>query len=72
MIKVNQTAKTLEEGVKNLMEGAKQDYYNSSTSNGQKDLGSYCKEQLDNWDKMISITNGKKYIKIVSNIISLI
>ena len=62
---VFEKADTLDKGIALLMEGAKKDYYNSSTSNGQKDLGSYCKEQLDNWDKMISITNGKKYIKVV-------
>ena len=36
MIQVNQTAKTLDEGIKNLMSGAKQDYVKMSTSNGTK------------------------------------
>ena len=32
MIKVEKTAKTLDEGIKNLMAGAKQDYVRMSTS----------------------------------------
>ena len=62
---VFEKADTLDKGISLMMEGAKKDYYKSSTSYGQKDLGDYCKGQLDNWDKMISITNGKKYIKVV-------
>ena len=31
MIKVEQSAKTIEEGIKNLMAGAKQDYLRMST-----------------------------------------
>ena len=41
MIKVNQTAKTLDEGIKNLMTGAKNDYIRCSTSNGKKELTGY-------------------------------
>ena len=51
MIKVEKTAKTLDEGIKNLMAGAKLDYERMSTRNGQKDLTGYSKEQVDNWDK---------------------
>ena len=40
MIMVKETAKTLDEGIKNLMAGAKQDYFRWSTNNGLKDLGS--------------------------------
>ena len=65
MIKVDQTAKTLEEGISNMMSGAKADYERMSTSNFKKELTGYSKEQVDNWDKMIKITNGKKYIKVV-------
>ena len=32
MIKVEQSAKTIDEGIKNLMAGAKQDYYRMSNS----------------------------------------
>ena len=35
MIKVEKTAKTLEEGIKNLMAGAKADYVRMSTSDGR-------------------------------------
>ena len=65
MINVNQTAKTLDEGIKNLMSGAKLDYKRWSTSNGQKELSGYAKKQVDTWDSKTKINNGKKYIKIV-------
>ena len=62
---VNQTANTLDEGIKNLMAGAKLDYERMSTHNGQKELSGYSKEQVDNWDSKTSVRPGKKYIKIV-------
>ena len=67
MINVNQTAKTLDEGIKNLMAGAKLDYEKMSTSNGQKELTGYSKEQVDNWDNKTKISEGKKYIKVVQD-----
>ena len=63
---VNQSAKTLDEGIKNLMAGAKADYVEWSTIGG-KELTGYCKEQVDNWDNKTKIKNGKKYIKIVQD-----
>ena len=38
MIKVEKTAKTLDEGIKNLMAGAKADYERMVNSNGTKEL----------------------------------
>ena len=67
MIQVNQTAKTLDEGIKNLMAGAKQDYVRMSTYNGAKELTGYSKEQVDNWDNKTKVSQGKKYIKIVQD-----
>ena len=67
MITVNTTAKTLDEGIKNLMAGAKLDYERMSTRNGQTELTGYSKEQVDNWDSKTKINNGKKYIKIVQD-----
>ena len=66
MIKVEKTAKTLDEGIKNLMAGAKQDYVRMSTSGG-KELTGYSKEQVDNWDNKTKVSQGKKYIKIVQD-----
>ena len=66
MIKVEKTAKTLDEGIKNLMAGAKQDYVRMSTSGGRK-LSGYSKEQDDNWDNKTKVSQGKKYIKIVQD-----
>ena len=65
MIQVNQTAKTLDEGIKNLMAGAKDDYVRCSTSNGTKELTGYSKDQVDKWDSLIKVSQGKKYIKVV-------
>ena len=65
MIKVEKTAKTLDEGIKNLMTGAKLDYERMSTSNGTKELTGYSKDQVDNWDSKTKISQGKKYIKVV-------
>ena len=67
MIKVEQTAKTLDEGIKNLMAGAKSDYERMSTSNGRKELTGYSKEQVELWDSKTKVMNGKKYIKIVQD-----
>ena len=61
---VNQTADTLEQGVKNLMAGAKADYVKWSTLGG-KELTGYCKEQVEKWDSNTKVSQGKKYIKIV-------
>ena len=65
MIKVEKTAKTLDEGIKNLMAGAKLDYERMSTSNGTKELTGYSLEQTNKWDSNTRIMFGKKYIKIV-------
>ena len=65
MIKVDQTAKTLDEGIKNLMAGAKLDYERMSTSNGTKELTGYSLEQTNKWDSNTRIMPGKKYIKVV-------
>ena len=66
MIQVNQTAKTLEDGIKNMMSGAKDDYVRMSTSGG-RELTGYSKEQVDNWDNKTKVSQGKKYIKIVQD-----
>ena len=54
MIKVEKKAKTLDEGIKNLMAGAKQDYVRMSTSGGKRVTG-YSKEQVDNWDNKTKV-----------------
>ena len=67
MIKVDKTANTLDEGIKNLMAGAKDDYIQMSTSYGRKELVGYSKEQVDLWDSKTRVSSGKKYIKIVQD-----
>ena len=66
MITVSKTADNLNDGIKNMMEGAKADYVRMSTSGG-KELTGYSKEQVDNWDNKTKVTFGKKYIKIVQD-----
>ena len=63
---VEKKANTLEEGIKNLMAGAKADYVRVSTSGG-KELSGYSKEQVDSWDNKTKVMPGKKYIKIVQD-----
>ena len=63
---VEKKANTLEEGIKNLMAGAKADYVRMSTSGG-KELSGYSKEQVDSWDNKTKVSQGKKYIKIVQD-----
>ena len=65
MIQVNQTAKTLDEGIKYHMAGAKDDYVRCSTSNGTKELTGYSKDQVEKWDSNTKVSQGKKYIKVV-------
>ena len=64
MITVSKTADNLNDGIVNMMNGAKDDYIKMSTSGG-KELTGYSKEQVDNWDNNTKVSQGKKYIKIV-------
>ena len=67
MINVNKTADNLKDGIVNMMNGAKDDYIQMSTSYGKKELQGYSKEQVDNWDNKTKVNEGKKYIKIVQD-----
>ena len=66
MIKVEQKADNLKDGITNMMLGAKNDYIRMSTSGG-KELTGYSKEQVDNWDNKTKVKFGKKYVKIVQD-----
>ena len=63
MTTVNKTAETLTDGIKNMMAGAKEDYF--KWSSGGDGISNYAQEQLDAWDKSIIIKEGKKYIKVI-------
>ena len=67
MYKVEQKADNLKDGIINMMNGAKNDYINMSTSYGKKELTGYSKEQVDDWDNKIKVSMGKKYIKIIKD-----
>ena len=64
MIQVNQTAKTLDEGVKNMMSGAKDDYKRWS-SNAHGEQSQWAKDSVAAWDTKTKVYPGKKYIKVV-------
>ena len=66
MIKVEKTADNLNEGITNMMQGAKNDYIRMSTSGG-KELTGYSLEQVEQWDNKTKVSMGKKYIKIVQD-----
>ena len=50
MILVDKKSDTLEQGINNMMAGAKEDYISMSTGYGKRELTGYSKEQVDNWD----------------------
>lgn len=64
MINVNETAQTLEEGISKMMLGAKEDYKRFFLSN-PKGISRYGQEQIDRWDELIQVKEGKKYIKVI-------
>ena len=64
MITVSKTADNLNDGIVNMMTGAKDDYIRMSTSGG-KELTGYSKEQVDKWENLFRLETGKKYIRVV-------
>ena len=69
MIKVSQKCKSIDEGIKFLMAGAKADYENFHTSNGRKEIvpGSYGDTQLKEYDSKTRVDIGRKFIKVVQD-----
>ena len=67
MINVNWTAKTIKEGIDNMMSGAKADYERFATNNFQKKLepGTYAYEQFKDFLKRTTVSMGKKYAKVL-------
>ena len=59
MIKVDKIADNLNDGIFNMMTGAKDDYIRMSTMGGKRELTGYSKEQADNWDNKTKIKEGK-------------
>ena len=63
MYKVEQKADKIGSGIQNMIQGAKKDYINMSTSYGRKELTGYSKEQVDNWSW--TLNDGQRYIRVV-------
>jgi len=66
-INVNKTAKDLNEGISNMMAGAKKDYKSFHTSMGKKEIvaGSYGDTQLKEYESKTRVDIGRKFIKVV-------
>ena len=65
MIKVEKTTNKIGIGIQNMIQGAKDDYIQMSTSYGRKELTGYSKEQVDKWENLWKVETGKKYIRVV-------
>ena len=66
---VNWKAKDLQEGMENMMSGAKADYEEFFTARGKKEIvpGSYADTQLKEYDSKTKVFYGKKFIKLVQD-----
>ena len=64
MMTVNKTAKTLDEGIQNMLETAKMDYQMWSTK-AHGEQSQWTKDSIAKWDKQITIKQGKKFIKVI-------
>ena len=51
--------------IKTLVGKIKEDYVKFATAHGTKELTGYHAEQVHDFERNITITNGRKYIKIV-------
>jgi len=66
MIQVDKTANTLDDGIKNMMAGAKDDYKRWS-SNAHGEQSQWAKDSVAEWDSKTKVSQGKKYIKVVQD-----
>lgn len=66
MITVIKAAKTLNDGIKNMMEAAKEDYKKFST-NKEGVICDYSKNVLENWEVSVKTKVGKKFIKVIKD-----
>ena len=55
----------MQEQIQTLLQSIKQDYIDWTTQDGKKEMSSYSQGQVDNWDSMMEVKPGKKYIKII-------
>ena len=63
---VSKTATNLNDGIKNMMEGAKADYARWST-NAHGEQSAWARDSVAEWDSKTKIKEGKKYIKVVQD-----
>ena len=67
MMTVNLPAKTLDEGITNMMNTAKMDYqmWCTHSSTDANAISEYSKKELNEWQSKIKIMYGKKFIKVI-------
>ena len=61
MINVSKSAETIQDGIKNMMASAKEDY---AQTMGRND-SAYTRQKLENYESQTTVKEGKKYIKII-------
>ncbi len=61
MTMVTKTANTLDEGIQNMMNAAKEDYA-KWTTNTHGEQSQWAKDSIAEWNQKIRVMNGKKYI----------
>ena len=61
MINVSKSAETIQDGIKNMMAGAKEDY---AQTMGRND-SAYTRQKLENYESEITVREGKKYTKVI-------
>lgn len=64
MIKVDKQANTIEQGINNLIEAAKEDYKQYHLRLFGETSG-HSQRTLDNWNSSMSFKEGKKYFKVI-------
>jgi|TARA_B110000908_G_scaffold133823_1_gene157980 hypothetical protein len=64
MTLIKNTADSLEDGIKIMMNAAKDDYKEWS-SKGSDGMSEYTKEQVAKWDDSVTVKHGRKFIKVI-------
>ena len=61
MINISKPAETLQDGIANMMAGAKEDYAQGMGRNE----AAYTKQKIENYESDTTVREGKKYIKVI-------
>ena len=64
---VKKTATTIEDGIKNLLDGAKEDYLSWTNHGGTKELNDINRKMITEFNEGFRVNHGSKYVKIMQN-----